>query len=448
MRSLGAGFFAVAVITASFAGGCSGKPPQVDTRSQAEMLNQLGQQLETGRHEQVDLLAPKRFEQASKNYEEARKLQSSSEAAADPEVSKLASQGLKDMRNAQESAQIAQIKFGQALKARNLAEAARVNSIKARGGEPESLTQDYKEANEKFRDVAENIEKGDLTSIGEKQYKLVDRYADLERRSVTHQYASGSYHLIEQMKKEGASKWAPEALESSRASYKQLTDAIASDPRNTGLIASLAAVSNQKASELVQRTRDSKYLASLPPEARAKELAAREETSKKQRESEMAAKEKQDREIASLQDTAKLEEHFRVAKEKLPPEQADVLRRGNELVIRMKGLGFPTGKSDIPEEGKDLLNNVISLLETYGQNAEVTVVGHTDSTGSQKINQKLSEKRAAVVKDYLVQSGKVLEENVKTSGAGDTQPITSNRTPAGRKANRGVDVVVLEMEKL
>ncbi len=69
----------------------------------------------------------------------------------------------------------------------------------------------------------------------------------------------------------------------------------------------------------------------------------------------------------------------------------------------------------------------------------ISVVGHTDSVGSDAYNQKLSEQRAAAVANYLASKG-VPAAAIKASGKGEAQPVADNSTKAGRAANRRVDV--------
>ena len=67
--------------------------------------------------------------------------------------------------------------------------------------------------------------------------------------------------------------------------------------------------------------------------------------------------------------------------------------------------------------------------------------GHTDSVGGEDYNQRLSEQRAAAVRDYLVQNG-ISMNNVSALGFGKTRPVASNDTASGRQMNRRVELVV------
>src|SRR5690606_39737228 len=99
---------------------------------------------------------------------------------------------------------------------------------------------------------------------------------------------------------------------------------------------------------------------------------------------------------------------------------------------------FDTGKSSIKEESAKVLADIIEILNEY-PTAKFTVEGHTDSVGSEKLNQGLSEARALSVKDYLVQNG-VDEFRLSSKGFGESKPIDTNNTAAGRANNRRVEI--------
>jgi outer membrane protein OmpA-like peptidoglycan-associated protein len=73
----------------------------------------------------------------------------------------------------------------------------------------------------------------------------------------------------------------------------------------------------------------------------------------------------------------------------------------------------------------------------------LSIEGHTDDVGSKEHNLELSERRAASVRDYLVEQG-VPAESVSARGFGESQPLASNETAAGRQENRRVEIVVNE----
>ncbi len=101
---------------------------------------------------------------------------------------------------------------------------------------------------------------------------------------------------------------------------------------------------------------------------------------------------------------------------------------------------FDFDKYNLKPEGKKALDELISEMK-LDQIEQVIVVGHTDSIGTEEYNQKLSERRAKTVADYLISKG-VPASKIKASGKGETQPIADNKTRDGRAKNRRVEVTV------
>ena len=83
-----------------------------------------------------------------------------------------------------------------------------------------------------------------------------------------------------------------------------------------------------------------------------------------------------------------------------------------------------------------------ALLKNYA-NSEFLIEGHTDSDGSDAFNQKLSEARAAVVKDALLDRG-ISSSRLKSVGYGETMPIATNKTAAGKALNRRTEVKLIK----
>ncbi|MFN3738241.1 OmpA family protein [Hydrogenophaga sp.] len=104
--------------------------------------------------------------------------------------------------------------------------------------------------------------------------------------------------------------------------------------------------------------------------------------------------------------------------------------------------GFASGRSTISPTLGGVLTKFAGTLQ---QNTvtQVTIIGHTDNTGSDAINNPLSVDRANATRDYLVARG-VSAARFTTDGRGSREPIADNSTPAGRAANRRVEIYVAE----
>jgi outer membrane protein OmpA-like peptidoglycan-associated protein len=129
-------------------------------------------------------------------------------------------------------------------------------------------------------------------------------------------------------------------------------------------------------------------------------------------------------------------------RDRLVGSGVQVSRDGNNIQLIMPGnITFATGRSEIRSDFYSVLNSVTEVLAEF-KNTRIKVSGHTDNTGGADMNQRLSEDRAASVKDYLIGRG-VASGRVNSIGYSYRYPIATNSTPAGREANRRVE---LELE--
>ena len=100
---------------------------------------------------------------------------------------------------------------------------------------------------------------------------------------------------------------------------------------------------------------------------------------------------------------------------------------------------FATGSDQLTDDGKAAVDGVVEQLRSFDKVKTITIVGHTDSSGSEAFNQALSEKRANAVRDHLVSRG-VNPALLNSSGMGESSPIADNKTKDGRQQNRRVEV--------
>lgn len=103
---------------------------------------------------------------------------------------------------------------------------------------------------------------------------------------------------------------------------------------------------------------------------------------------------------------------------------------------------FDFDKAVLKPEGQAAIQQLAQQLNSRGANVQkITVVGNTDSKGSDAYNQKLSERRAAAVGNYLIENG-VPASLIEAYGNGERNPVASNDTAEGRAQNRRVDITV------
>ncbi len=113
------------------------------------------------------------------------------------------------------------------------------------------------------------------------------------------------------------------------------------------------------------------------------------------------------------------------------------LIEGAKTAMVLVGVRFETGKPEITQRSETVLKTVAeALLSRPEVRGEVS--GHTDNTGSATANQRLSQKRAEAVRQYLIDQG-VAGDRLTAVGYGESKPIASNETEAGRARNRRVE---------
>ena len=119
-----------------------------------------------------------------------------------------------------------------------------------------------------------------------------------------------------------------------------------------------------------------------------------------------------------------------------------VTRMGDNITLNMPGnVTFAVDSGDISSSFYPVLDSVGLVLKEFDKTF-VEVAGHTDSTGSEEYNQKLSERRAESVAAYL-KSRPIRGDRLVTVGAGELRPIANNATPEGRSANRRVEITIV-----
>ena len=122
--------------------------------------------------------------------------------------------------------------------------------------------------------------------------------------------------------------------------------------------------------------------------------------------------------------------------------QARVERLANDVlrITMTSQTAFDTNSSDIKPAFHSTMDKVGEVLVRYGKTT-LTIAGHTDNVGSAPYNQKLSERRALSVARYL-EARKVSALRLSTVGKGESVPVESNASEAGRQANRRVEIYV------
>lgn len=268
-------------------------------------------------------------------------------------------------------------------------------------------------------------------------------------------------NALEIAKSRQADKYAPEIFSKAEASLKMTENSLASKADKKITIST--------ARQTVQFSEDARALSvqRQDEERIANERAAAAATAKAEAEAKAAteaaeAKRKADEEAQRQAELASAKEDALRAKEDAAKGDAERARKAaadlraqllaqfnrvlatrdtpRGLVVNMGDVLFDTGKFNLRSEAREALAKLSGIVLAH-PGLHLEVEGHTDSTGSDELNQKLSEDRAGAVRSYLVEQG-LADSSVTSEGFGKTMPVADNTTAAGRQQNRRVEIIV------
>jgi outer membrane protein OmpA-like peptidoglycan-associated protein len=415
----------------------------------------------------ADILAPRGYSEGQRYYERA--------------VSKL--ERGKSVESIRADLDKAVEYFKAATKATELSSLTLTDAIKARGDAVLAEAAKYAEspwnrAEETFKRAATTLEDGDVNvarSDGEEARKL---FREAELTAIKTNYLGGAKDLLAKAKKERAHKYAPKTYARAESLLAKAEKELTQSRYDTDVPRTLA-------KEAKNTTAHAIYIASVVKESKSKDLSIEDlllewETPVTQIGERLGMAVTMDKgfqpptdailgQISELQRTAeeakqlglqvKLLEEELGGKSQLVQAQerrreqlaklsrmfneneAQILREGNDIILRMIGLSFAVGKSDIDSKYFGLLKRVQDAILVF-PGSKVTVEGHTDSFGADDFNLRLSKDRAESVRNYLIANLGMPSTSVNAVGYGETRPIANNETAEGRARNRRIDIVI------
>ena len=145
--------------------------------------------------------------------------------------------------------------------------------------------------------------------------------------------------------------------------------------------------------------------------------------------------------VQRLEAQARVKEQFERVEKMFPTQEARVFREGDDIILRLVGLSFDSGASQIRPESFDLLAKVEKAIDVFPR-SEITIEGHTDAHGGDDSNQALSQQRAESVQQYMINAMRIPTYRLIATGYGETRPVSSNETESGRARNRRIDIVI------
>ena len=452
-------------------------PLSAEASPQAE-IHRASAIIEDASRKQYDRLAPTRFQRAVDYRNSAReKLGKGSDSAKVLSDVSVAIQAANDVQS---------IGDANASMMKNVL-AARQHAMNAQA--PQFEEKKFRSADKDLGNIGEKLEAGKYKLDAEELTSVEKRFSVAEIAARKRAELGAVRSEIAKATKEGAKSKAPVSLEKALARTSAAEQAIEMNPHNPqGYSAALveAKIASRKLSEVlaIARSNGSSEEVALTMWNQNKALeASRADLTRANTESEkkrVEAKEKTDAVLAESQanasaDQAAMEtemhakdakldrQHVAIAglssenkqyateeelkqkideiKRTFSADEAEVVKDGKNLVVRLKKMQFSSGRSEVNPDSFATLRKVEALISAVPA-TQITVEGHTDSVGSDTMNQGLSQQRAEAVKKYLVSQGLPESLNVAAEGYGSGRPLTTNKTKVGRAINRRVDIVI------
>ncbi|MBT8086679.1 MAG: OmpA family protein [Gammaproteobacteria bacterium] len=433
----------------------------------------------------AELLAPRNYGRGADEYEDAE--QALQRGRNIETVRSNAAEATKYFRVAAEKATLAQTALAQVLKSRQDAANAKA---------PQLSPEIWQEAQRKFADAIRLLERGDLKGSKRRDIEAISLYRDAELMAIKAEYLSETRQLLADADRARVGRYAPITLGQAKQLLADAERELSENRYDTDLPRSLAQQANYEAkhaiylSEIVRQVRDRKLTAEelvlrweqpmeaiagvadiVPnmedgPDKLAAELVAYFENQSNRLQSLEQENAENEVRIADMEEEmralderlggataeraaliqrleaqARVKQQFEQIEKMFTSDEARVFREGDSIIMRLVGLTFDSGASQIKSDNFDLLAKVEKAIDVFPR-SELTIEGHTDSFGGDDFNQKLSQERAESVQQYMINAMRIPTYRLIATGYGETRPVASNETAAGRERNRRIDIVI------
>ena len=464
-------FIMVMSVLISLIAACSGSKlavkPIPKSENPTDHINRLENDLANARKNQLNVLSPTWFAEAEESLESAKIELDQGKALSD--ILNNIALGWAQLQKAEETALISRTTLTDVIKGRDLARAA--GAVK--------LGQDYTEAEEEFLELTRAIEKNDLKYAQKHKKEVAEAFRQLEMRAIKIETIGEVRRLMKAAKDQGIEKIAPESFAIARKKLAEADAFITENPYQKEMMLQKAGEALFMARRLFQIAGQSEKFKTMDPEQITlwMEQILHDITDKlyatdmrdqpyeiqvenilgsvlalqddrqfmfdqvKALQSEIEAKNTQIADKEHLAAEKRFNELFVKVQNIFDPDEAEVYKKGNLLIIRLRGIQFPVGQSIIMPDNYPLLTKIQQAIRTFGE-PDVIIEGHTDSTGSDEINEHLSQQRSESVRQYLVANKTLTYDRIVAVGYGSSKPLASNKTEEGRAINRRIDVII------
>ena len=296
-----------------------------------------------------------------------------------------------------------------------------------------------------LQNVAKDVEGQAFNITGLKQridYSALAPQAQDEKREIPHDLVQARYALAIAEGAE-AERLVPQEFEKARALLSQAEAAQAGDsasarrdvPRIARSAVQSAEDARRRAVDALAQERKAEAADSARRDAEGRAAAAAAVAAEEAARREAQAAEQGARAGSEAERAAARADLVARLNRVLPTRETD---RG--IVAEIAGVQFATGKAALNKDAQVALARFAGIVGVY-RSMKLRVEGHTDSTGSDELNRRLSYDRAITVRDYLITQG-VDASNIDVEGLGPSRPVDTNDTSEGRARNRRVEIVL------
>ena len=369
-----------------------------ETANPSEEIEKFVAERQEALNQQVDVLSPTYFSDASNSLKEAQESRSNGDETK--EILGYVAEGKASLLKANEVAKISRSSLGNVVAARSDALEANANKV---------LKNDFEDADKTLKEATKSIEDNKLAAAEETRDSLAKKYATLELSSIKIEKLGSAKSTIEKAENEGAKEKASRTLAEAKKALADADGFITANRKDKAGIDTQSKAAIASADRLLDITRQVKVADKvdsesvvLAREAQSNKLSAEVEAGKVKTAQLADANAASDTLAAKNTELAaqKLDDQrVNDVKAKFTASEADVYRDGNRLIIRMKTIAFPSGKATLPSGSFPILGKVQQVIDQLSA-SHVTVEGHTDAVGSSEKNKKLSDERATAIKAF------------------------------------------------
>jgi OmpA-OmpF porin, OOP family len=419
------------------------KPATLATDSPEDEISSQDSMMDQAYNAQIDVLSPDHFEEALDYLNDAKK--GNKDGSKAKEVLEDVAYSRAHLNKANEKAGLARAQAAQIIAARQLALTAGARKYPYRLNKIDRKLKEYTD------------DKEILITLKERE-ELQDEYSALELHSILEDKLGEAKELLKKAKKKDAEEITPTTFALAQEKYTVAERTIQNNRHSTEEIDSTSQDATVSAKRVMSLLASEKVSRNLSPEQRALNLEAKNKRLKSSRSEKAELMERsleKDQRLSAqgaiLADSQEENEDYkareldeaavREAAAKFDTNEADVYRQDGVLIIRLKSMNFASSRSDLPANSIAVLAKVKDVIKGFGD-GKVVVQGHTDATGAEKTNQKLSEQRAQSVKMYLNADTSLSNNDIESIGYGFSKPLGTNKTAKGRSQNRRVDILI------